>query len=275
MDEFGGVGRRAARDERGQGLVEYALIIAIVSLGAIVALGFLSGKINGLFSKAGSSLNTITIAEGGSGGGDGGGGGGGGGGAPVVTITQQPTDPTTSTSATFQFASSPAGTSYTCQVTPGPAAAPCSPGTNVSYTGLSVGAHTFTVTPTPAGTNGTYSWTINAPGSPPTAPSSITLQCTRVSFFNDDCNDGVGDLSFTTSGSWGGSPAPTLTYLWEQNSDSGASCSAAPGTGGWFTIGTGETVDSPNANGTDRVRIIVTGTNPSGTASVRDCNDIS
>ncbi len=51
---------RARDEESGQGLVEYALIIAIVSLGAIVALGFLSGKINTLFSKAGNSLNTVT-----------------------------------------------------------------------------------------------------------------------------------------------------------------------------------------------------------------------
>jgi len=50
---------RARDEESGQGLVEYALIIAIVSLGAIVALGFLSGKINTLFSKAGNSLNTV------------------------------------------------------------------------------------------------------------------------------------------------------------------------------------------------------------------------
>ncbi len=50
----------AARDrESGQALVEYALIIALVSLAAIVALTFLSGKINELFSKAGNSLNTV------------------------------------------------------------------------------------------------------------------------------------------------------------------------------------------------------------------------
>jgi Flp pilus assembly pilin Flp len=50
----------AVRDrESGQALVEYALIIALVSLAAIVALGFLSGKINELFSKAGNTLNTV------------------------------------------------------------------------------------------------------------------------------------------------------------------------------------------------------------------------
>ncbi len=41
----------ALADERGQGLVEYALIIALVSLAAIAALGFLSGEINDLFRK--------------------------------------------------------------------------------------------------------------------------------------------------------------------------------------------------------------------------------
>jgi Flp pilus assembly pilin Flp len=59
--------------ETGQTLVEYALIIAVVSLGAIVALGFLSGKINELFSKAGNSLNTVQVADGSSGAGGSGG----------------------------------------------------------------------------------------------------------------------------------------------------------------------------------------------------------
>jgi len=47
----------AVRDEEsGQTLVEYALIIALVGIAAIAALGFLSGRIQALFSKAGSSL---------------------------------------------------------------------------------------------------------------------------------------------------------------------------------------------------------------------------
>ncbi len=45
--------------ESGQGLVEYALIIALVSLAAVAALGFLSGKINGLFLKTGNVLNAV------------------------------------------------------------------------------------------------------------------------------------------------------------------------------------------------------------------------
>jgi Flp pilus assembly pilin Flp len=43
-------------DESGQTLIEYALIITLVSVAAITALGFLSGKIQTMFSTAGSSL---------------------------------------------------------------------------------------------------------------------------------------------------------------------------------------------------------------------------
>ena len=46
--------------EEGQGLVEYALIIAVVSLGVIAALTFLRDNIRGLFSKAGSTINGVT-----------------------------------------------------------------------------------------------------------------------------------------------------------------------------------------------------------------------
>jgi Flp pilus assembly pilin Flp len=42
--------------EEGQTLVEYALIISLIALACIGALIFLSGKIQQLFSDAGSSL---------------------------------------------------------------------------------------------------------------------------------------------------------------------------------------------------------------------------
>ena len=48
----------AVRDEEsGQTLVEYALIIALVGIAAIVALTFLSGRINNIFNKTGNILN--------------------------------------------------------------------------------------------------------------------------------------------------------------------------------------------------------------------------
>lgn len=47
----------AARDEEsGQTLIEYALIITLISLAAIAALGFLSGRVQALFSDTGSGL---------------------------------------------------------------------------------------------------------------------------------------------------------------------------------------------------------------------------
>lgn len=52
----------AKEKEEGQTLVEYALIIALVSLAAIAALGFLSGRIQNVFSKAGNSLNSINVS---------------------------------------------------------------------------------------------------------------------------------------------------------------------------------------------------------------------
>ena len=44
-------------DESGQGLVEYALIIALVSIGLIFALGILRGKISTIFGKIGTTLD--------------------------------------------------------------------------------------------------------------------------------------------------------------------------------------------------------------------------
>lgn len=43
-------------DEAGQGLVEYALIIFVVSVGVILALGGLTGALNGLFGEIAGDL---------------------------------------------------------------------------------------------------------------------------------------------------------------------------------------------------------------------------
>ena len=44
--------------EEGQDLVEYALIVAIVALGAIVGMGNLAKDINNAFNAIGSTLST-------------------------------------------------------------------------------------------------------------------------------------------------------------------------------------------------------------------------
>ena len=44
------------RDEEGQGLAEYALILALIAILAIGALGVMSGAINGILSQIGAAL---------------------------------------------------------------------------------------------------------------------------------------------------------------------------------------------------------------------------
>ena len=44
------------RDEDGQGLAEYALILALIAIVAIVALVFLGGQVSTILSKVGSSV---------------------------------------------------------------------------------------------------------------------------------------------------------------------------------------------------------------------------
>jgi pilus assembly protein Flp/PilA len=44
------------RDEEGQGLAEYALILALIAIVAILALIFLGGQISGILSNVGTSV---------------------------------------------------------------------------------------------------------------------------------------------------------------------------------------------------------------------------
>ena len=44
------------RDDEGQGLVEYALIIAVIAIAVIVAMIFLRGQIPNIFSNIGNNL---------------------------------------------------------------------------------------------------------------------------------------------------------------------------------------------------------------------------
>ncbi len=44
------------RDEEGQGLAEYALILALIAIIAIIALVFLGGQINTILSSTGNSI---------------------------------------------------------------------------------------------------------------------------------------------------------------------------------------------------------------------------
>jgi pilus assembly protein Flp/PilA len=44
------------REDEGQGLVEYALIIAVIAIAVIVAMVFLRGQIQNIFSNIGNNL---------------------------------------------------------------------------------------------------------------------------------------------------------------------------------------------------------------------------
>jgi pilus assembly protein Flp/PilA len=44
------------RDDEGQGLAEYALILALIAIIAIVALIFLGGQVSTILSKVGASV---------------------------------------------------------------------------------------------------------------------------------------------------------------------------------------------------------------------------
>ena len=44
------------RDEEGQGLVEYALIIAVIAIAVIVAMVFMRDQISNVFSNIGNNL---------------------------------------------------------------------------------------------------------------------------------------------------------------------------------------------------------------------------
>jgi pilus assembly protein Flp/PilA len=47
---------RAVRESAGQGLAEYALILALIAIIAIVALIFLGGQISKIISSVGNSM---------------------------------------------------------------------------------------------------------------------------------------------------------------------------------------------------------------------------
>jgi pilus assembly protein Flp/PilA len=50
---------RMVRDESGQGLVEYAIILTLIAAVAVVALRFLGGNTGKLYSNASNATNGI------------------------------------------------------------------------------------------------------------------------------------------------------------------------------------------------------------------------
>jgi hypothetical protein len=83
---------------------------------------------------------------------------------PDTSILSGPSDPTTATVATFDFASTVGGSTFECELD-GAAFSPCS--SPAAYSGLGLGPHTFAVRATRNGKTdpspATWSWTVTAP----------------------------------------------------------------------------------------------------------------
>jgi pilus assembly protein Flp/PilA len=51
------------RQDEGQGLVEYALIVAVIAIAVIVAMIFLRGQIQNIFKSIGNNLTELPFPE--------------------------------------------------------------------------------------------------------------------------------------------------------------------------------------------------------------------
>ena len=52
------------RDENGQGMVEYGLILALIAVAAISVLGILGGKIKTVFQHSSDQIESVTSSAG-------------------------------------------------------------------------------------------------------------------------------------------------------------------------------------------------------------------
>ncbi|HET6656454.1 MAG TPA: Ig-like domain-containing protein [Gaiellaceae bacterium] len=115
--------------------------------------------------------------------------------APNTTIDSNPSDPTSSTSASFSFSSTEGGSTFACQLDGGGYSACTSP---KSYAGpLGQGSHTFTVRATDGagntdGTPATYTWTVDS-----VAPSSATtFPASAANYTTSGWNAGCATIGF-------------------------------------------------------------------------------
>jgi hypothetical protein len=135
--------------------------------------------------------------------------------APATpTITSGPSNPTTSTSATFTFTGE-SGATLECRLDSGAFAACSSP---KSYTGLSVASHTFRVHAVKGGkTSGdaTYTWTVTNDTTPPPVPTIMSgppspTNATSASFAFSDAEAGVSFLCRLDSAAFAGCTSPRI-----------------------------------------------------------------
>ncbi|OAE02745.1 phytase [Arthrobacter sp. OY3WO11] len=176
--------------------------------------------------------------------------------APDTTITSQPANPTTSTSAQFSFTSTPAGATFACSLDSAAFTSCTSP---VSYTGLSTGSHTFQVRasdqngvdPTPA----SYTWTVGTtPGdtTPPETtitsgpPATTTSTSASFAFTSSEANstfqcslDAAARAACTSPQAYTGLAVGSHTFnVWATDAAGNTDATAATQT---WTVGSGDT----------------------------------
>jgi Bacterial TSP3 repeat len=139
--------------------------------------------------------------------------------APDTTISSGPTGTTTSTSASFDFASTESGSSFQCKLDSGSWSSCSGP---KSYGSLALGNHTFSVKATDGAGNtdaspATRSWTLEAPAPPPdtTAPETTITSgptggttSTSASFGISSSEGGSSFQCKLDSDAWGGCTSP-------------------------------------------------------------------
>jgi hypothetical protein len=180
---------------------------------------------------------------------------------PDTTISSGPTGTTTATTASLAFSSSESGSSYQCKLDSGSWGACTSP---KSYSGLTVGPHSFAVTATDAAGNtdatpATRSWTVEAVTPPldTTAPDttissgpSAATTATTASLAFSATESGSTFQCKLDSGSWGACTSPKsysgLTVgphsFAVTATDAAGNTDATPATSSW-------TVQSPEGGG--------------------------
>jgi hypothetical protein len=191
--------------------------------------------------------------------------------APNTTITSNPTDPTTSTSASFAFSSTETGSTYACSLDGVPFGTCTSP---TSYSSLATGSHTFQVKATDGAGNtdatpASYTWTINpADTTPPDTtisggPSGFTSSTSAsITFASTEtgstftCSLDAGTASTCTSPATYNTLADGSHTVTVTATDAAGNADPTPATRTW-------TVDTVAPNTT----LISTPTNPTTSTS--------
>jgi hypothetical protein len=167
----------------------------------------------------------------------------------TISAASEPPNPTTQTSASFDFSVNDAVATVQCRLDSGPWTL-CSTPTSQSYAALSAGSHSFQAQATDSAGNtstATYSWAVTGPPTN-TAPPSVSGTAA------------VGQPLSASTGAWNGYPSPTFSYQWMRCAASGNGCTAIPG-----ATNSGYTPVAADAGST--LTAVVTATNSSGSAT--------